>query len=145
MSSHALFDVWASIGFERGNFRCKNHTSGIVIFCFMPVKLNIVQSKTNQPLLHYVEYIWIHVIPNLPYLHPRFTGDHALVVGSLTLFTSTFSCFGGSVRIFPSGPRGFLFQPVSNNGPSLKRGNGCASVLMTTLSNGRKSFGEKSR
>jgi len=35
-------------------------------------------------------------------------------------------------KIFPSGPLGFLFQPVENNFPSSKRGNGCASVLNTT-------------
>ena len=39
----------------------------------------------------------------------------------------------------------FRFQPVENSWPMSNRGKGCASVLMTTLSSGRRSLGEKSR
>lgn len=52
---------------------------------------------------------------------------------------------GGSGRIFPSAPRGFLFQPVLFSGPSLNRGKKCASVLMTIVSSGSRSSSENSR
>ena len=53
---------------------------------------------------------------------------------TLLVSTATFlvSILAGSTIIFPSDPRGFLFHPVENNLPRLKRGNGWASVLMTT-------------
>lgn len=64
------------------------------------------------------------------------------VLVSTVGFTSS---FGGSGKIFPSAPRGFLVQPVLNKGPSLKRGKGWASVLMTMSVRGKRSFGEKRR
>lgn len=50
-----------------------------------------------------------------------------------------------STTIFPAASRGFLCHPVENNGSMSKRGKGCASVLSTILSRGRRSSGEKRR
>jgi hypothetical protein len=83
------------------------------------------------------------------YIYTKYFSCPNYGLGSICpiVFVSTgcISTFAGSSMILPSGPRGFLVQPVLKSGPSLKRGKGCASVLMTTSSSGRRSFGEKRR
>ena len=90
-------------------------------------------------------------MPFYEYISHYFGGD-PVCTGSFLVFTSSITTFLVSIvcstfdsMILPSAPLGFLFHPVENNGPSWKRGKGCASVLMTTWSSGKRSLGEKRR
>ena len=77
-------------------------------------------------------------------MHPDY-GGAAVRDSSTRVNVLTTVAVGGWRIIFPSASLGFLFQPVENNGPSVKRGKGWASVLMTIFSKGSSSLGENRR
>lgn len=60
-------------------------------------------------------------------------------------YSSATCCTSSVNTTLPAASRGFRCHPVENGGSISKRGKGCASVLRTILSRGRRSSGEKRR
>ena len=68
----------------------------------------------------------------------------SVVLDTSVVWVSLACCLCSTMRL-PSASLGFRFQPVLNSLPNSKLGNGCASVLKTTLSSGSTSLGPNNR
>lgn len=83
--------------------------------------------------------------------HPSLPIQYYPIYYILQILFPTYAAFDAAASttasrtIFPSFPLGFRCHPVLNSFPIWKRGNACASVLITILSSGHTSLGPKRR
>lgn len=136
-----------------GGICCISLVHNFIYILSMAWKVELLEKKLLI-LLHWLSPLAPRHRSRLSYMQLRhlIKGLDKCQVKVSMLLSSTPACaYEGGVSvaglriISPCSSRAFLSHPVLNSGSILKRGKGCASVLMTTWSSGNTSSGPNSR